>query len=134
MKDDHIGKALYSLDIDTRNVAFRYVTCLHPTKPEMWFQMSRLASAYLSGKHKKFTVPRLYDADTDSSLQQYLSRPSTSCISFSSSILVFPRDFCFPTSSLEARKSRSCRLQNSKVEQRRVLHAAHHPPYTLHFL
>ena len=59
MKNDHIVEALYGADIDARNAAFRYVTCLHPTKPEMWFMMSRPPSSHLPGWHKKFAVPRL---------------------------------------------------------------------------
>ena len=77
MHDCHAGEALYCSSIDARNAAFRYVTSLHPSEPEMWFLLSRLPSAHLSGRHKKFSVPQFNDATENPNIVQYLNRTSS---------------------------------------------------------
>ena len=75
MKDNFAGESLYSDDIDARNAAFRYVTKLRPSEPEMWMMMTRWTSAVLSGRHKKLTVPRFNDVEQHPTILQYQERP-----------------------------------------------------------
>ena len=133
MQDAFIADTLYDSNIDARNAAFRYVVKLHPCEPEMWLVTTRWSVSYLSGRHKKLTVPRFANAMDNPVLQQYQSR-SAEASNLSLLEYRYHRKYVTYFTSVQSQRGGNCWMQDGITKKTRILMATYNLAHSLHLL
>jgi hypothetical protein len=67
---------LYSYHVDPHQAAYRFISVMRPSEPEMWLSMTSYKQAWSSSRTKKFVVPRcMGDAEDNKICDAYRKRP-----------------------------------------------------------